>query len=692
MKSNSIRLYNKKIINSRIKNPKIKKSNENILEKNKENIDCNIYSYKSDKDKLISTNIFLDEKELKIDYEKIEQEFKKLKNNNYNKIERINQFKKNNLNQNSQNFIKNDNHKINEDLFSYSNDDEKENKLNKIKEIVIPIINANNNKDILDFKDNKPNASNIKMKSFDFNEIEYGINENGNPINIKRLNKNEKIIAYIIQPNLNKKEENYLIDLNGEKIPQMKDGDFSYLDNNKKIIIRNFDVQNPKLRIYGANKRMSSLFSEISLNSPIKKIKIRNNIKTFINNNNFTKEGTAKNNMRQLLFYSNSENNRDMPYQNKKQNDRTFNLFSKPTIEKDIINHTIKILYKSEDSDLFIKNENKIGKYQNNLSLRNIYLDNLSKGNNTSRKYKKIRTQFNINNISFSNKNISFNTSKTNLIQKKNNRYKAFYNNNIYNNIINDNMNKSVPNSSKFDYKKKPLFSNSETSIFSNSFFYSLNNKINERNNPLIKKNKRPRIYINTTIKGIQNNIKNNIKDTLKKIFKNNQKLNKSHKQFEDNISFKIYNSNNNPNKVSFIELPKNNEKKKLNFNNEIRLNKKYKISTSPERNLVSDRSKCSVLSKQADKMIKDYFAKIPFTQRDNKSNKKMNNGELLKNGEQKSDKIISTRSFKSLSNSSNNKIKKNIRINRIKNTINVNKNSLLRILLERKKIFLKSK
>ena len=692
MKSNSIRLYNKKIINSRIKNPKIKKSNENILEKNKENIDCNINSYKSDKDKLISTNIFLDEKQLKIDYEKIEQEFKKLKNNNYNKIERINQFKKNNLNQNSQNFIKNDNYKINEDLFSYSNDDEKENKLNKIKEIVIPIINANNNKDILDFKDNKPNASNIKMKSFDFNEIEYGINENGNPINIKRLNKNEKIIAYIIQPNLNKKEENYLIDLNGEKIPQMKDGDFSYLDNNKKIIIRNFDVQNPKLRIYGANKRMSSLFSEISLDSPIKKIKIRNNIKTFINNNNFTKEGTTKNNIRQLLFYSNSENNRDMPYQNKKQNDRTFNLFFKPTNEKDIINHTIKILYKNEDNDLFIKNGNKIGKYQNNLSLRNIYLDNLSKGNNTSREYKNIRTQFNINKISFSNKNISYNTSKTNLIQKKNNRYKAFYNNNIYNNIINDNMNKSVPNSSKFDYKKKPLFSNSETNIFPNSFFYSLNNKINERNNPLIKKNKRPRIYINTTIKGIQNNIKNNIKDTLKKIFKNNQKLNKSHKQFEDNISFKIYNSNNNPNKVSFIELPKNNEKKKLNFNNEIRLNKKYKISTSPERNLVSDRSKCSVLSKQADKMIKDYFAKIPFTQRDNKSNKKMNNGELLKNGEQKSDKIISTRSFKSLSNSSNNKIKKNIRINRIKNTINVNKNSLLRILLERKKIFLKSK
>ena len=46
---------------------------------------------------------------------------------------------------------------------------------------------------------------------------------------LKRLNKNEKIIAYIIQPNLNKKEENYLIDLNGEKIPQMKDGDLNSL-------------------------------------------------------------------------------------------------------------------------------------------------------------------------------------------------------------------------------------------------------------------------------------------------------------------------------------------------------------------------------------------------------------------------------------------------------------------------------
>jgi hypothetical protein len=90
--------------------------------------------------------------------------------------------------------------------------------------------------------------------------------------------------------------------------------------------------------------------------------------------------------------------------------------------------------------------------------------------------------------------------------------------------------------------------------------------------------------------------------------------------------------------------------------------------------------------------MIKDYFTKIPITQRDNNYIKKMNNGELWKNGEQKSDKIINISSFKSLSNSSNNKIKKNIKINRIKNTINIDKLSILKILNERRKNILKIK
>ena len=60
---------------------------------------------------------------------------------------------------------------------------------------------------------------------------------------------------------------NYLIDVDGQKIERNQNGDFIYLYNNKKIIIQNFDVQNPKLRIYGTRQRYSSLCSELSLHS-----------------------------------------------------------------------------------------------------------------------------------------------------------------------------------------------------------------------------------------------------------------------------------------------------------------------------------------------------------------------------------------------------------------------------------------
>ena len=52
-------------------------------------------------------------------------------------------------------------------------------------------------------------------------KIEYGIDEKGNPINIKQNNNNEKkkIIAYIIKSDNHKNNDdnNYLVDLNGKK-------------------------------------------------------------------------------------------------------------------------------------------------------------------------------------------------------------------------------------------------------------------------------------------------------------------------------------------------------------------------------------------------------------------------------------------------------------------------------------------
>jgi hypothetical protein len=99
--------------------------------------------------------------------------------------------------------------------------------------------------------------------------IEYGIDETGNPIDAKSYkkkishnnnNKTKKIIAYIIISK--EKGKNHLIDLKGNIIPKREDGDFYYNYNGIHIIIKNFDVQNPKLRVFGARKRYSSIFHD----------------------------------------------------------------------------------------------------------------------------------------------------------------------------------------------------------------------------------------------------------------------------------------------------------------------------------------------------------------------------------------------------------------------------------------------
>ena len=79
--------------------------------------------------------------------------------------------------------------------------------------------------------------------------------------------------------------------------------------------------------------------------------------------------------------------------------------------------------------------------------------------------------------------------------------------------------------------------------MFKNSFSFFLNNKINKKNNPLLKKDKSPKININTTIKNIEYNIKKiqkNIKNALQNIIINNNNLNRSFKQSKNNLSLKI--------------------------------------------------------------------------------------------------------------------------------------------------------
>ena len=112
-------------------------------------------------------------------------------------------------------------------------------------------------------------------------EIQYGIDDNGNPMDIKDYYKNintntsnlsksrisgtsttrePKPVAFIIKDkNTN---DNILIDLNGNPIlNKNKDGDYEY-PLKLNILIKNFDVQHPELRINGErnNKNKNELF------------------------------------------------------------------------------------------------------------------------------------------------------------------------------------------------------------------------------------------------------------------------------------------------------------------------------------------------------------------------------------------------------------------------------------------------
>ena len=85
MKLNS-KPYNKKILNYKAEYSKAFKEDhhnkDNKINSN-ENNDIN-NNTQSDKEDLISTELFFDEIKLKVDYDKIENELNKLRNNNYN--------------------------------------------------------------------------------------------------------------------------------------------------------------------------------------------------------------------------------------------------------------------------------------------------------------------------------------------------------------------------------------------------------------------------------------------------------------------------------------------------------------------------------------------------------------------------------------------------------------------------------
>ena len=598
------------------------------------------------KDEMISNDLILDEINLKFDYEKIEKELSKSKNN---KNEESNMDNKNSLKNTF-----NSNSIMEGDLFYYSDDEEDLNKKIKSNNEKIKMIQENINKldqdniENIDIKEvnnhffgQKKNYNLIKKSQNELDEkflenIEYGIDETGNPIDAKNYekeishnnnDKTKKIIAYIIISK--EKGKNHLIDLKGNIIPKREDGDFYYNYNDIHIIIKNFDVQNPKLRVFGARKRYSSIFHDDDMvpqdtkdekpTSPeSKKLMLFNQIKNkiFYKNKNIFKNSRQspdlirKNYIGKMLNininkkakeqpinmglnkYNKTDENKRICHYNKNKKDF---IYRKTPLEKmkdlDIINLSQKI-ERNVDSikrTSIILNSSELRNSQNNRinpNLINLFMNNKGVENFTWRnnrtpsplKKEMICAPRELN-------------DKEKVVQKKIyklSKGRESYNN--YNNVLNlSSVNAKINNNPLIKRNK-----NAHSFKYSYSSFIK-NNSTKKKINPILIKSQSINNNIDETINSISNNIRRieyNILNTT------NSKRNLLN---GNNYNYNTYN-----NKIGILNEPNiihnsTNKDNKLNLK-KIALNGKFQIATSPNRSF-----KCSVLSKEANEVITDY-------------------------------------------------------------------------------------
>ena len=545
---------------------------------------------KINNDEILENGLNLDEQKMNNLFEKIENNInllKKEENNEENKkkyfndeIKYINNDTNNNINNNINvkpmtNF--NNNH-LSEELLNYS----EKNLSNTTKPI----------KESLPFE--------IKIEKELFDKIQYAIDERGNPFDIKQQyqTKNSKINEVIIKKPIaliieqENKANNYLIDLEGNKIPKMEDGYFKYKHKNIIIIIKDFDVQHPELRIYGIRNRealslnikekeetnnninkktviLNKKVMNLKQNSPIK-IKNINKVER-IDLGMRTKyrrlEYNLNNNKKQISSKRFTPTNK---YYGMNYNPSSINLSNNYTI-----NRTNKILNKSWSG---IINQNKSQTISNESINKIKSKNNFNKIDNNKYDYNSITERNKLKSVTPTRevKNISCISSRINLFNYKRNVKRG----------------KSFGSLSKILNLKNTIYRNSNTlkSCSSSNFdsqnlnhdYIILNNNNNNKsiNSQSISssnlKQSKSSQNISTTISNISHNIKN-----LK------QKINSNNKTFT-------------------IPISKNNSE--LNVSN-------YNTNNS----LYKRQFKCAILSKEVYDIISDY------------SNEKLNNKKISK-------------------------------------------------------------
>ena len=236
------------------------------------------------------------------------------------------------------------------------------------------LINQNKKKIIEETNNNKISLNSYKNNIISFgignkinqhyHQIKYGIDENGNPINIKEyyksindsvnLNSNssmksgisnftqklKKPIAYITKDENN---NNILVDLKGNKITtKNKEGDYDF-NLQLHVIIKDFDVKHPELRINGERNYNNESMDEIN-EEPSENIKDqdKNKEKYFSHINNDISDSLSNINFN---LNNNNENN---------------GLISGSCFSSSVRNDLDKIIFRT-NTDTY----NNIGKYNN---------------------------------------------------------------------------------------------------------------------------------------------------------------------------------------------------------------------------------------------------------------------------------------------------------------------------------------
>ena len=531
----------------------------------------------------------------------------------------------------------------------------------------IPSLNLDMNKKI--FSENKF-MSELDNKVFTNNDIKYGIDETGNPINIKEYYKSindsimqnanssifsgitnysqklKKPIAYIMKDENN---NNILVDLKGNRITSKnKDGDYDF-PLKLHVIIKDFDVKHPELRVNGErNYKNENLDINEELNDLDKEkeiFHINNTIYDFSNinsHNSFIKDNN-------ILFGRSLLNN---------------------NINSEIINssrygsntHKYKIITKFNENYNFLKsnrnnsnNSNKdnnrvvlrtkdiLNNNNNNLSLNEIFsnknrYDNGITNYNLSKNIHTVDKDRSPGMHSFKNYFKNKRNIFSNKIKNKMKSIKAFLNiNDVNSNLVENNsyFYPSYRGENKYDRSRdtlnnKNLINNNNiefTSIFESdpNRQYTLNSENNNykylrlrATNASIEKNDNHGYETNTHNvsnyfmlkhnKSFNNSIKSkNINNSINKTYK--KKVKKKPKFFPVNNKSNIHKSN--------IIIKKSNikllNKTKLGLKKD--LSKKIKIPKSDRKTnfenklkkINSSRYHLSILSKEANNIIKSY-------------------------------------------------------------------------------------